>query len=260
MPGRVPATLGSRRTDGEVKQRLFELRPKKPASGTPEFAVWELVDFALRNGQIHGRACDDLIGAATVLTTLVELKRRMAKVNVIGVLSRAEEIGFQGALAISGARGLPRDSLVISLETSKELPSVKMGKGVIIRVGDATSIFSSKATRFLTEVAIAAGTKQKPFRFQRALMSGGTCEATAYQEFGLESAAVCVALGNYHNGGGHSRIAAEFVSLADAQGMAELLIAAAIRMPHYQKIIGQLPASLDKLRRRSQPMLRKTAL
>ena len=41
-------------------------------------------------------------------------------------------------------------------------------------------------------------------------MSGGTCEATAYQEFGFQTAAVCVALGNYHNCGPRNRIAAEF--------------------------------------------------
>jgi endoglucanase len=257
MPGNVPAVLGRRKRD--VNQRLFELHPQKPVSTTPEFAVWELVDFALRNGQIHGRACDDLIGAATILTTLVELKRRRAEVDVIGVLSRAEEIGFQGALALAAAQGLPNNSLVISLETSKELPGVKMGRGVIIRVGDRTSIFSSEATRFLTEVAIDKGTRKRPFPFQRALMSGGTCEATAYQEFGFESAAVCVALGNYHNCAERSRIAAEFVSLADAHGMAELLIAAALQMPRYQTIIGRLPARLDKLRRQAQPELKKTA-
>ena len=62
------------------------------------------------------------------------------------MISRAEEVGFQGALTVASSRQLPKDSLVISLETSRELPPVKMGQGVIIRVGDRASIFDSAAT------------------------------------------------------------------------------------------------------------------
>ena len=36
---------------------------------------------------------------------------------------------------------------------------------------------------------------------QRCLMSGGTCEATAYQLYGYETGGLCIALGNYHNRG-----------------------------------------------------------
>ena len=42
-------------------------------------------------------------------------------------------------------------------------------------------------------------------------MSGGTCEATAYQLYGYRTAALCVALGNYHNCGPDLTIAPEFV-------------------------------------------------
>src|SRR6185295_15601887 len=104
---------------------------------------------AIRRGQIHGRACDDLGGVAAILATLIELKRRRARVNVIGVISRAEEVGFLGAMAVAAAKELPKNSLVVSLETSRELPGVKMGEGVILRVGDRTSIFDSAGMRFL---------------------------------------------------------------------------------------------------------------
>ena len=60
--------------------------------------------------------------------------------------ARAEEIGFHGALAVAAKRGVPKNSLIVSLETSRELPGVKMGQGVILRVGDRTSIFDSEAT------------------------------------------------------------------------------------------------------------------
>jgi endoglucanase len=122
-----------------------------------------------------------------------------------------------------------------------------MGKGVILRVGDKASIFDSEATRFLAECAAALAKKPSAFTWQRALMSGGTCEATAYQEYGYQVAAVCVALGNYHNCGPRHRIAAEYVSLNDAVGMVELLAHAARQMPRYPALVRRLPQRLERL-------------
>ena len=45
--------------------------------------------------------CDDLIGVASILATMIDLKRSRARVHVIGVLSRAEEVGFQEDLCPS---------------------------------------------------------------------------------------------------------------------------------------------------------------
>ena len=252
QPGDVSARL-VRRLPGKAKR--FEFAAEAAPETPPLFAVWELADFAVRGGRIHGRACDDLVGCAAVLATLRELQRRRAKVNVIGVLSRAEEVGFHGALTIAADRRLPADALVISLETSKELPAVKMGEGVILRVGDKASVFDSTATRFLAEVAGEIALKRKEFAHQRALMGGGTCEATAYQEFGYTSAAVCVALGNYHNCGPASRIAAEFVSVRDVVSMVDLLVAAAQAMPRLGKLTAKLPQRLQKLLREARQRL-----
>jgi putative aminopeptidase FrvX len=254
MPGGEPASLGKR----IGKQKEFELRVDRSPKSLPEFAVWELEDFAVRRGRIHGRACDDLIGVASILATLIELKRTRARVNVIGMISRAEEIGFLGALAVAAGKKVPKRSLVISLETSRELPGAVMGNGVILRVGDRTSIFDSEATRFLSEVANARMIANSKFRFQRALMNGGTCEATAYQEFGFQTAAVCVALGNYHNCGPANKIRAEYVSVADALGMVNLLVSAARQMPRYSKLVGKLPARLNELLRRAIKRLQVT--
>jgi endoglucanase len=251
MPGGERARLG-KALKGWKGFEVFALRPVR---SKPEFAVWELEDFSLSRGQLMGRACDDLIGCATILSVLVELKRRRARVNVIGVLTRAEEIGFLGALTVAAARRIPKSSLVISLECSKEIPPVKIGRGVIIRVGDKTSIFDSAATRFLLEVAAGLKKRDASFQFQRALMSGGTCEATAYQEFGYQTTAVCVALGNYHNYGPRRRIAAEFISVADAAGMVRLLAKAAINMKQFPQLVGLLPRRLSKLLREAEKAL-----
>lgn len=246
MPGAIPARLGKR----IGKEKQFELIANRVLIKSelhPQFAVWELEDFAVRNGRIHGRSCDDLIGVAAILATLIELKRTRARAHVMGVVSRAEEVGFQGALTVAKSKLIPADALVVSLETSKELPPTKMGQGVILRVGDRASTFDSGAMRFLAEVAAGIQTSDSSYRYQRALMFGGTCEATAYQEFGYQTAAVCVALGNYHNCHPAGRIAAEFVSMADALGMVRVLVEAARRMREYRALTAKLPERLNKL-------------
>lgn len=255
MPGAVPARLGLRRKNS---QKEFEIHTNVGVSLTPTFAVWELPDCVFKGGDIIARSCDDLIGAAAILATLIELKRTRARVHVVGVLSRAEEVGFHGALALAAAGTLPKDSLVVSLETSRELAGVKMGRGVILRVGDRASIFDSDASRFLGEVA-GGLVVDESFAFQRALMGGGTCEATAYQEFGYQSAAVCIALGNYHNCGPGNRIRPEYVSMADAIGMVRLLIAASRQMRRYRELVQRLPTRLHKLVREARRRLEKTA-
>ncbi len=255
MPGAVPARLGRRRS---AREKLFEISTTRPTEAVPVFGVWELEDYFCQRGQLHARACDDLIGVAVILATLIELKRARARVHVVGVLSRAEEVGFQGALALASARILPRNALIISLETSRELPAVKMGLGPILRVGDRASTFDSQATRFLAEVGGELAKKGK-FAFQRGLMSGGTCEATAYQEFGYQSTAVCVTLGNYHNCGPANRIKPEYINVSDACGLVTWLTAAATHMPVYRKLTNRLPQRLARLLLDGRNRLQRTS-
>lgn len=101
-----------------------------------------------------------------------------------------------------------------------------MGDGVIVRVGDRTSVFDSAGTARLLDIAKAA-----EIPHLRALMQGGTCEATAYALYGYRTVAMCVALGNYHNCGPNNRIAPEYVSITDAVAMADLCIAASRSKP-----------------------------
>ena len=257
MPGAVRAVLGR---ETNKKQREFELEARRDVEGEPDFAVWDLPEFQYRAGLLRGRVCDDLIGVATILSVLIEVKGSSAAGNVLGVLSRAEEVGFRGALALAEAKRLSAKSLIISLETSRELPSVKMGEGVIIRVGDKASIFDSDATRFLSEVAGDLQKRDKGFHFQRALMSGGTCEATAYQEYGYRCGAVCVALGNYHNCAGQNKIRAEFVSEADAISMGRLLVECARRRQSYDALVGRLPKRLARLAKEGRRELARRKL
>lgn len=244
MPGRIKARLGKWISE---KNRDYEIHTNSRLANHAEFAVWDLPEFSMKNGIIRGRVCDDLIGVATILTVLIQLRGTKAASHVIGVLSRAEEVGFHGALALSESKNLPSNSVIVSLETSREVPPVKMGKGVILRVGDRASTFDSAATRFLAEVAAGLKKRDPRFEFQRALMSGGTCEATAYQEYGYQCTGVCVALGNYHNCGPNESIRAEFVSLSDAESMCSLLCHAAEELPKMPLLTRRLPDRLAKL-------------
>lgn len=252
MPGHHPLRLGQRM--GEALR--FTIEGASFTEGA--FAVWDLEEFSCSEDRIQGRACDDLIGVAAALSALVEAKSE--RVNLTALLSRAEEVGFHGALAAASAGELPEGSLVVSLETSRELPPVKMGEGVILRVGDRASIFGSAPGRYFAEIAGEMAKREPAFRFQRALMSGGTCEATAYQEFGYESAALCVALGNYHNCGPDGRIEAEFVSLKDCLDMVRLLVEAARRFPEFDTIVNRLPERLAQSARQAAGDLRNSKL
>ena len=244
MPGNIGARLGKRLS---AARKAYLLESDRSDAPEPAFAVWDLPAFDARNKRIYGRACDDLIGVAAILAVMAELRKKKARVNLLGAITRAEEVGFLGALALAAKRTLPGNALVISLETSRELPGSTMGLGVILRTGDKASIFDSDATRYLAEVAAETQKRNQAFQFQRALMSGGTCEATAYQEYGYQSAAVCVALGNYHNCGTDNRIEAEFVNVHDASSMVCLLVNAVRRMGEFSRLVARLPERLQKL-------------
>jgi endoglucanase len=186
------------------------------------FAMWDLPAFALKDGRIYSRACDDLIGCAAIVALFQELSAARAEATVYGLFTRAEEVGFVGAIQLAKSGRVPRDVTIVSLECSSEKSpgAGRMGDGPIIRVGDKTSIFDDAAT--------AALVKDAKLPHQRCLMSGGTCEATAYQLYGYRTAALCVALGNYHNCGPETTIAPEFVAVDDVAGMIALMRAAAM--------------------------------
>jgi len=187
-----------------------------------DFGMWDLPALRLDGGRLYSRACDDLIGCATVIATLRTLSERDFDRSIAGVFTRAEEVGFIGAIHLARSKLLPPNATVISLETSKEIPPAKMGEGPIIRVGDRISIFDPQTTDLFVEVA-----KKEKLAFQRCLMPGGTCEATAFQLYGYRSAALCIALGNYHNCTPDGRIDSEFIDLGDLEGLIALCVAVA---------------------------------
>lgn len=203
---------------GGVPESYREKKP--PTRDFGAFAMWDLPASEVRDGRVYSRACDDLIGCAAVVALMQELERSGAEASCYGLFTRAEEVGFVGAIELAKSGRLPSDVTVISLECSSEKGGMcQMGDGAILRVGDRTSIFDPQVTATIAELA-----KRAEIPVQRCLMSGGTCEATAYQLYGYRCGALCVALGNYHNCGPEERIEPEFVSLDDVRSLTRLCV------------------------------------
>jgi endoglucanase len=206
---------------GELRVRL-EARAAVPAGS---WGVWELPDFRRARHDpdlLETRAADDLAGVAAILAVLEVVDRIDPKqsVDVRGLFTRAEEVGFVGAIAAARGGRLPKGARIVAIEASKALPHAPQGAGPILRVGDRTSIFDDGLTRWLARVANdLAGPRSDRFAWQRRLMDGGTCESTAYQLYGHRCAALCVPLGNYHNMSERGRIEVESIRLSDLVGL-----------------------------------------
>lgn len=169
-------------------------RPVAPG----DFGQWDLVPFALQDKLVHTRAADDLCSVAVELALLHALKSLRHSTEVWLVFTRAEENGFTGALTMVNGT-LPKALPMISLETSKALPGAVQGGGPVIRLGDRKTVFSSNLLLYMDSVAEALKNERPGFTYQRRLMDGGTCEATAFIANGYEAAGIAFPLGNYHN-------------------------------------------------------------
>lgn len=223
-----------------------------------QFGMWELAGFCVRNGRLYAPAIDDVLGTVVVMATLAEVSRRKARANVWGVFTRAEEVGFQGALALARSGKIPRNALVISVEMSRARPWARIGHGPVVRVGDRTTVFDPLATQFLQDVAGQCREKSRMFRYQRCLMDGGSCEATVFAGFGYRVAGLCLALGNYHNIGKDLRPRPEYVSVDDLAQLVELAVAAAGHRWDFGKAAGKLRAQLLRISRQAPRRLRAT--
>ena len=189
---------------------------------------WEFGPPVVRGGLLHAPACDDLAGVAAAVSALDLIKKIHRLGNVGVLLTRAEEIGFVGAIAAVKGRTIKKSSRLICLETSRTFPDSPIGEGPILRVGDKTSVFDPELTNAITEIM----NEQKSFKWQRKLMPGGTCESTAFCHYGFLSTCLCLALGNYHNmqdiesvfqKNRPSKVAPEIISVNDFHGLVKML-------------------------------------
>ncbi|MDA1189739.1 MAG: M20/M25/M40 family metallo-hydrolase, partial [Chloroflexi bacterium] len=234
---RVPAMTSpyDRPTDSSKTSERFVLLklPIETKLTPPVPVVFDLTDFNIADGVIHMRALDDLAGCAAMLSVLGRLVESGAEADVYGVFTRAEEVGLYGARLIAEAKTLPRKAVVVSIESSSVIPGVKQGAGPVIRTGDAAWTFDAEAEQALIAARNAIRKRRPDFKAQRALMSGGTCEATAFALAGYRTTGVAFPLGNYHNAttsipdpdGG---VDAEYIQVSDFLDGVELLAEVAL--------------------------------
>lgn len=147
---------------------------------------------------VQGPAIDDLAGCAGIISALLALRKEKLRQPVIGLFTRAEEVGLVGATDVAKRRNLPKDALIYSVEMSHHLPGATPGKGAVIRLGDASGLFDpSMIDAMVSQARLVQG--QIPL--QAALMSGGVCEASSFRSFGYKTAGLACPLVGYHNRG-----------------------------------------------------------
>jgi endoglucanase len=186
---------------------------KSIAAGS--IARWKFPKAGIKKGIVHTHACDDLAAVAAALAAFDGISRDASLAHVALLFTRSEEIGFIGAIGAARDGFVPKGARLVCLENSRSFPN---------RVGD---------------IAAAHAKLNPSFRFQRKLMPGGACEATAFAAYGIASTCVCLPLGNYHNmeeidavlaGTKKARVGREFISANDYHWLVELLEVVARRL------------------------------
>ena len=193
--------------------------------------------LGVRNGRLHAAGCDDLAGAAAILAAFDVVRKNAPQVRVL--LTRAEEVGFIGAIAACKVGTIPERAELIVVENSRAFPAYPVGSGPVVRVGDASTIFDRELTNQMSRLVRTYAEGHQDVCWQRKLMDGGSCEATAFGAYGYLATSLSLPLGNYHNmvdidgvlaGGRPARVGPEFVSLDDFHGLIELLAYVAPRL------------------------------
>ena len=237
---RLPAALVESAADkaaGPAAERTIALRLADPARiddvPLPAPVVFDLPDFQLEGDFIRMRAADDLAGCGSILTLLAILSAAAEPPPgpVLGIFTRAEEVGLVGARLLAAEGGLAGDTLVVSLESSRALPGAEIGGGPVIRVGDAGFTFNAAAESALIRARETLQARPEGFRCQRQLMSGGVCEASAFALRYYNATGLAFPLGNYHNGAPEGQIAAEYIHREDYLGGITLMEEAVRRIP-----------------------------
>ncbi len=219
--------------------------------------MWDFPDVAIRGSKIYARDCDDIAGASAMLCAIDELARKKSACDAYFLFTRAEEVGFIGAIAACRLKTIPKKCFVVAMETSSELPNAQMGDGPILRVGDRTSTFTPAATSHCFRIARELARDDSTFQYQRKLMDGGTCESSAYCSLGYEATGLCIALGNYHNVNvKRGKLGPEYVHLKDFDNVVKWFVSLAQAPYPYTGSDQQLSKQINELEKTYKKLLR----
>ena len=259
--GWVKGTIKSIKTVTRAGVRRVEAASIEVPADVPPHTIgmWDFPDPFVKNHRIYARGCDDMAGAAAMLCCIDTLVRKRYSCDAYFLFTRAEEVGFIGAIAACRLGTIPKKCVVVAMETSSELASAQMGDGPILRVGDRTSAFTPAATAHCHRVARALQRDNKSFKFQRKLMDGGTCESSAYCTLGYEATGMCLALGNYHNvDRKKGKLGPEYIDLRDFDHVVKWFIELARAPVSYTGTDEALDKQLRELEKTYKPLLRSS--
>lgn len=269
--------------DQVVRGRITELRkpddacPFKTvtvrlARREPGLAPGDVGRWAFPDAKITGRgvkrllkthACDDLAAAAAALCAFDRIRTRRGQEHVGLLFTVAEEVGFVGAIGAATNGLVPKNARLVCLENSRSFPESPIHDGPIVRVGDRMTVFSPDLTNDISTLMTAHAAATPSFKWQRKLMAGGACEATAFSAFGFQSTCLCLPLGNYHNmqaiddvvAGQHpAKVGPEFIGIDDYHGLIEMLEVLASGLDS-KRSAAPLHVRLRGLRRRNAVVL-----
>ncbi|MFV1997751.1 MAG: hypothetical protein ACC641_07040 [Acidiferrobacterales bacterium] len=181
--------------------------------------------------RLYANAADDLVGVFAIVETTIAAFRIKTKTAppFIGLLTRAEEVGFVGAIAhfeLEWLTRAKRPCVFVSLEASRTLPGAELGKGPVVRLGDRRTVYESSYLKTLIDLA----QRVLPGRHQQRIMDGGACEAAAATIWNIPAIGITLPLANYHNQGfegGQDCLhpqgpAPEYVHMDDIEGLLKL--------------------------------------
>ncbi len=220
------------------------------------FAVWDLPKARCTKKLFISPACDDLAQVSTVLAILRRIALSGAKASFHALFTRAEEIGFAGAMAALKTKEPLSRIPTLSLETSQARGFAHVDAGPVVRVGDRLSIFDSRITHWLETAFRDMKARDEKTTWQRLLMGGGTCEASVFHRAGFPTGALCVALNNYHNMGPGTQIRSESISLRDWQGLYDFLFFLATEAKTCQAADDAVSERFDKLEEKALAALK----
>ena len=233
---RINATVtGAEKTEGELQKArelagwlgtdtvYARLDGDHDLGRLPLPAVPDLPDCIIDDDLVRMRAADDLAGCAAILTALEMVAESPFAGSVYGLFTRAEEVGLIGARLVAEDELIPKNTVIVSVETSSALPGAEIGQGVVIRTGDRTATFDYEAEVYLNTAVERIRSSDQGFKVQRQLMSAGGCEAAAFKAYGYKVTGLALPLGCWHNRG-ESGVELEIISTNDFLGETLLIV------------------------------------
>src|SRR3989475_9868441 len=189
-------------------------------------AMLALPPVQIAGDEVRRRAADDLAGCALIVCALLALQDEPRPHDMHAVFTRAEETGLYGARLAAEDGLVPRDAFIVSVEASRAMPGAESGKGIVVRAGGLHNTFSNEAERYLRvarERLAERGAATQP-----ALLTGGTCEASAFVRLGWTATGIALPNINYHNTAPDGGFAPEIVRLGDLLSGISLGVEAAL--------------------------------